>query len=85
MKKRKKKLYSRLYGSDGNDEIVIYIASLRAMKRLRQNYNVHINPELVGNLTEFLGEKNVKIVERALKRNNKEIRIIKIRKMGILF
>ena len=57
---KEKELYSRLYGSDGNDEIVIYIASLRAMKRLGQNYNVHINPELVGNLTEFLGEKNVK-------------------------
>ncbi len=58
---KEKELYSRLYGSDGNDEIVIYIASLRAMKRLGQNYNVHINPELVGNLREFLGEKKVKI------------------------
>ncbi len=63
-----KELYSRLYGSDGNDEIVIYIASLRAMKRLGQNYNVHINPELVGNLTEFLGEKNVKIVEKSIEK-----------------
>ena len=53
---------------DGNDEIVIYIASLRAMKRLGQNYNVHINPELVGNLTEFLGEKNVKIVEKSIEK-----------------
>ena len=68
MKKKEKELYSRLYGSDGNDEIVIYIASLRAMKRLGQNYNVHINPELVGNLTEFLGEKNVKIVEKSIEK-----------------
>ena len=65
---KEKELYSRLYGSDGNDEIVIYIASLRAMKRLGQNYNVHINPELVGNLTEFLGEKNVKIVEKSIEK-----------------
>ena len=65
---KEKELYSRLYGSDGNDEIVIYIASLRAMKRLAQNYNVHINPELVGNLTEFLGEKNVKIVEKSIEK-----------------
>ncbi len=65
---KEKELYSRLYGSDGNDEIVIYIASLRAMKRLDQNYNVHINPELVGNLTEFLGEKNVKIVEKSIEK-----------------
>ena len=65
---KEKELYSRLYGSDGNDEIVIYIASLRAMKRLGQNYNDHINPELVGNLTEFLGEKNVKIVEKSIEK-----------------
>ena len=65
---KEKELYSRLYGSDGNDEIVIYIASPRAMKRLGQNYNIHINPELVGNLTEFLGEKNVKIVEKNIEK-----------------
>lgn len=65
---KEKELYSRLYGSDGNDEIVIYIASLRAMKRLGQNHNIHINPELVGNLTEFLGEKNVKIVEKSIEK-----------------
>ena len=39
---KEKELYSRLYGTDGNDEIVIYIASPRAMKRLGQNYNIHI-------------------------------------------
>lgn len=65
---KEKELYSLLYGSDGNDEIVIYIASPRAMKRLGQNYNIHINPELVGNLTEFLGEKNVKIVEKSIEK-----------------
>ena len=65
---KEKELYSRLYGSDGNDEIVIYIASPRAMKRLGPNYNIHINPELVGNLTEFLGEKNVKIVEKSIEK-----------------
>ena len=65
---KEKELYYLLYGSDGNDEIVIYIASPRAMKRLGQNHNVHINPELVGNLTEFLGEKNVKIVEKSIEK-----------------
>ena len=65
---KEKELYSLLYGSDGNDEIVIYIASPRAMKRLGQNYNIHINLELVGNLTEFLGEKNVKIVEKSIEK-----------------
>ena len=65
---KEKELYSRLYGSDGNDEIVIYIASPRAMKRLGPNYNIHINPELVGNLTEFLGEKNIKIVEKSIEK-----------------
>ena len=65
---KEKELYSRLYGSDGNDEIVIYIASPRAMKRLGQNYNIHINPELISNLTDFLGEKNVKIVEKSIEK-----------------
>ena len=65
---KEKELYSRLYGSDGNDEIVIYIASPRAMKRLGQNNNIHNNPEIVGNLTEFLGEKNVKIVEKSIEK-----------------
>ena len=65
---KEKELYSRLYGSDGNDEIVIYIASPRAMKRLGQNHNIHINPELVGNLMDFLGEKNVKIVEKSIEK-----------------
>ena len=65
---KEKELYSLLYGSDGNDEIVIYIASPRAMKRLGQNHNIHINPELVGNLTEFLGEKNIKIVEKSIEK-----------------
>ena len=40
---KEKELYSRLYGSDGNDEIVIYIASPRAMKRLGQNYNIPVS------------------------------------------
>ena len=65
---KEKELYSLLYGSDGNDEIVIYIASPRAMKRLGQNHNVHINPELISNLTDFLGEKNVKIVEKSIEK-----------------
>ena len=65
---KEKELYSRLYGSDGNDEIVIYIASPRAMKRLGQNHNIHINPELISNLTDFLGEKNVKIVEKSIEK-----------------
>ena len=68
MKKRKKNCIPGFMGSDGNDEIVIYIASPRAMKRLGQNYNIHINPEIVGNLTEFLGEKNVKIVEKSIEK-----------------
>lgn len=65
---KEKELYSLFYGSDGNDEIVIYIASPRAMKRLGQNHNIHINPELVSKLTEFLGEKNVKIVEKSIEK-----------------
>ena len=61
-------LYGRLHDSDGRDSVVIYISSIKAMKRLPNNYNICINQEIVNNLTNFLGENNVKVVEKSIEK-----------------
>ena len=62
-------LYSKLYSSDGNDTVIIYISSIRAKKILPENYNVCANSEIVNILTNFLGENNVKVVEKNIEKN----------------
>ena len=62
-------LYSKLYNSDGNDTVIIYISSIRAKKVLPENYNVCANMEIVNILTNFLGENNVKVVEKNIEKN----------------
>ena len=61
-------LYSKLYSSDGNDTVVIYISSIRAKKILPESYNICANSEIVNILTNFLGEKNVKVVEKNIEK-----------------
>lgn len=61
-------VYGMLSDSDGEDEVVIYIAAPRAMKRLGKNRTIHINAEIVNNLTNFLGENNVKVVEKGIEK-----------------
>ena len=55
-----------LYDSDGNDEVVIYVANPKAIKRLGKNQTVKASEELINTLTNFLGEKNVKVVEKSI-------------------
>ena len=61
---KEQELYGMLRDSDGKDEVVIYCANPKAVKRLPPNYNIHIEKEIVNNLTNFLGENNVKVVEK---------------------
>lgn len=65
---KEQELYGRLHDSDGRDSVVIYISSIKAMKRLPNNYNICINQEIVNNLTNFLGENNVKVVEKSIEK-----------------
>ena len=65
---KEQRLYSMLQESDGKDEVVIYIASPRAMKKLGKNLTIRINPEIVNNLTNFLGENNLKVVEKSIEK-----------------
>ena len=61
-------LYGKLHDSDGRDSVVIYISSIKAMKRLPNNYNICVSQEIVNNLTNFLGENNVKVVEKSIEK-----------------
>ncbi len=61
---KEQKLYDILRSSDGGDEVVIYIASPKALKRLGANFTVMADSGLVEQLNLFLGEKNVKCVEK---------------------
>lgn len=59
-------LMEKLYGYDGNDSVIIFLASTKQMKRLPGSRNVVINEELLEMLYEFLGKKNVKVVEKSI-------------------
>jgi len=45
--------------SDGNDNVIIYVADTRQIKRLGRNYSVDASDELMIKLAQHLGEKNV--------------------------
>ena len=66
--KKEKQVYAMLHDSDGKDTVVLYISSIKAMKKLPASQNIRVNPELVNNLTNFLGENNVKVVEKSIEK-----------------
>ena len=63
---KEKELYAMLHDSDGGDTVVIYISSIKAMKKLPESYNIRVNENIVNNLTNFLGKNNVKVVEKSI-------------------
>lgn len=63
---REEELYERMKDSDGDEEVVIYISCVKAMKRLPASRNVVLNQELIERLEAFLGKNNVKVVEKSL-------------------
>jgi len=65
-KEKEAVLMDILRDSDGNDEVVIYVANPKAIKRLGKNQTIGVNEELLQILTNFLGEKNVKVVEKSI-------------------
>ncbi len=62
-------LYDMLHDSDGKDTVVIYISTIKAMKRLPESHNIRVNDEIVNNLTNFLGKNDVKVVEKNIEKN----------------
>ena len=65
-KEKEAVLMDILRDSDGSDEVVIYVANPKALKRLGKNQTIGVNEELLQILTNFLGEKNVKVVEKSI-------------------
>ena len=63
---KEKVLMDILYDSDGNDEVVIYVANPKAIKRLGKNHTIGVDDELLVTLKRFLDEKNVKVVEKSI-------------------
>ncbi len=61
-----KNLYEMLKNSEGNDGVVIYLAREKAIKRLPQNRNIHVEKSLLSELYKYFGESRVKVVEKAI-------------------
>lgn len=57
-----------LRGSDGHDTVIIYLEKERAKKVLPANWHVAASTEVTEKLMKIIGEKNVKVVEKGLKR-----------------
>ena len=68
---REAEILSDLKESEGNDTVIIYLEKERAKKVLPANRNVSASNELVSVLTEKLGEKNVKVVEKTVEKIRK--------------
>ncbi len=68
-KEQEQQIYAMLHDSDGDDGVVIYISSIKAMKRLGSSQNIRIGDDIVNSLTNFLGKNNVKVVEKSIEKN----------------
>lgn len=65
---RQQQMFDALRMTEGQDTVIIYLEQERAKKVLPSNWNVKIQPPLIQSLSGILGEKNVKVVEKGLKR-----------------
>ncbi len=59
-------LMGMLQDSEGDDTVVIYCKAEKAVKRLPRNWNIGIEPNIIGRLTNYYGEDCVKVVEKRL-------------------
>ena len=59
-------VYGYLADSDGDDEVMIYCAKERAVKKLPRNRNIGINEQILSRLMNHFGEKRVKVVEKPI-------------------
>ena len=63
---REQELYEMLGDSEGDDQVVIYCRKERAVKRLPQGRNIHIDSIILNRLTNYLGESCVKVIEKPI-------------------
>ena len=64
--KNSERLFQLLADSDGNDEVILYLAKEKASKKLPANRNICANEETLRTLYDFLGSDNVKVVEKSI-------------------
>lgn len=64
-------LFQLLAESDGEEEVVIYIADVKAVKRLPRSRTILFDQATASNLYNFLGESNVKVVEKSIAKLSK--------------
>ena len=57
--------------SEGKDRIVMYLKTERSLRRLSENWSVHADKVLLGQLYQLLGEKNVKVVQKTVEKTGK--------------
>ena len=68
---REQEVYDVLRDSDGQDQVVVYIKSPKAVKRLGNARTVKINENLLNRLYEKYGKDNVKVVEKSIEKLGK--------------
>lgn len=61
-------LYQMLRESDGKDSVILYIKSIKAMKKLPPSRNVQADARLVESLRAKFGTGNVKVVEKSIEK-----------------
>ena len=57
---------SKIFSEISRDGVVIYCSKEKAIKRLPQNYNVHVERSLLEKLTAYFGQSRIKVVEKAI-------------------
>ncbi len=61
-------LYRMLRNANGTDNVVIYISSMKAMKKLPESQSICADKNLIDTLTDFFGKNNVKVVEKSIEK-----------------
>ncbi|MCU6688210.1 DNA polymerase III subunit alpha [Dorea acetigenes] len=61
-------LFELLKSSEGEDSVIIYCRSEKAVKRLPAGRNIHIEPGILSRLTNYYGESYVKVVEKPIEK-----------------
>jgi DNA polymerase-3 subunit alpha len=67
-RKQERTLYGILREHAGNDEIYVYLHEEKVYKSLGKRYEVHASPQLFAQLSEVVGEKNIKVVEKNIEK-----------------
>ena len=61
-------LFAVLGGYDGQDTVIIYLASERAKKQLPNSRMTRVCPELLEQLYQMFGDENVKVVQSGIEK-----------------